>query len=189
MTVSNPSNPFDPKALRLKQDFAGPAGVKKLLTRVPVRKPSKQEWFRTHPDADYRMDMGVVPFDEDDAVYAVTQDLQAELVDLMVPVTIYTAITRQGTVVLWNVRLPGEDGKNHDAWTSSHEAAELATKSWTRLQWNPALGAYDMFQATGIVTEPMWPEASFDELLKIGFQGKIIDKSDHLVIKKLRGEA
>jgi hypothetical protein len=65
----------------------------------------------------------------------------------------------------------------------------LATKSWTRLQWNPALGAYDMFQATGIVTEPMWPEASFDELLKIGFQGKIIDKSDHLVIKKLRGEA
>jgi hypothetical protein len=188
--MANPApNPFDPKALRLKQDFTGPAGVKKLLTRVPVRKPSKQEWFRTHADAAYRMDMGVILFEEDDAVYAVTQDLQAELIDLMVPVTIYTAITRQGTVLLWFVRLPGEDGKNHDAWTSSHEAAELATKAWTRVQWNPALGAYDMFQATGIVTEPTWPEASFDELLKIGFQGKIIDKPDHLVIKKLRGEA
>lgn len=188
MTSAAP-NPFDPAKLRLKQDFVSSAGVKKLLTRVPVRKPSKQEWFQVHPEALYRMDMGVIDYDEDDAWYAVTQDLQDDLSDLMVPVTIYTAVTRQGNALLWPVRLPGEDGKNHDAWASSHEAAELATKAWTRLQWNPSLGAYDMFQATGIATEPAWPELAFDELLKIGFQGRIIDKPDHLVIKKLRGEA
>ena len=182
-------NPFDLKKLRLQQDYLGSAGVKKLLTRAPVRKPSPQEWFRTHPDQDHRMDMGVIIFKEDDAVYAVSADLQADLLDLMVPVTIYTTITRQGTALLWPVRLPGEDGKSHDAWLSSHEAAERASKAWTRLQWNKSLGAFDIFEATGISNEPAWPEVTFDELLRIGFQGKIIDKPDHLVIKKLRGEA
>jgi hypothetical protein len=181
-------NPFDPATLRLNQSFGGPAGVKKLLTRVPVRKPSKQEFFRVRPDPSYRMDMGVIRFEEDDTTYAVIQDLQPELPDLMVPVTIYTVITRQGVVLLWPVRLPGPDGRNHDAWTSAHEAAERATKAWTRIEWNRALGSYQMYEATGISAEPEWPDAPFDELLRIGFQGKIIDRFDHLVIRKLRGE-
>jgi len=182
-------NPFDPKKLRLQQDYLGSAGVKKLLTRVPARKPSKQEWFRTHPDPAYRMDMGVIELKEDDAIYAVSAGLQADLLDLMVPVTIYTTVTRQGGVLLWPVRLPGEDGKNNDAWVASHEAAERATEAWMRLQWNMALRAYDMFEATGILHEPAWPDVTFEQLLEIGFQGRIIDKPDHLVIKKLRGEA
>ena len=33
-------DPFDPAALRLSQDYTATVGVKKLLTRVPVRKPS-----------------------------------------------------------------------------------------------------------------------------------------------------
>jgi hypothetical protein len=188
-STSTPSaNPFNPAALRLKQDYNGPAGVKKLLTRVPIRRPGKQDWYRTHPDPSYRMDMGVICYEEDDGTYAVIQDLQPELVDLMVPVTIYTVITRQRDVLLWPVRLPGADGKNHDAWTSSHEAAERATKKWTRMQWSPSLGSYEMYEATGILTDPEWPDVSFHELLRIGFQGKIIDKPDHLVIKRLRGE-
>jgi hypothetical protein len=181
-------NPFDPSALRLKSGFGSPGGVKKLLTRLPVRKPSKQEWFRVREDVSYRMDLAVVRFEEDDTTYAVTQELQSDLLDLMVPVTIYTAITRQGTVLLWPVRLPAEDGRTHEAWTSAHEAAERATKAWIRIQWNPSLGSYEMFEATGIISEPEWPELPFDELLRIGFQGKIIDRPDHLVIRKLRGE-
>ena len=187
-TSTPPANPFDPAAYRLKQDFSGLAGVKKLLTRVPVCRPSKQDWFRVHPDPSYRMDMGVVCYEEDNDTYAVIQDLQHELVDLMVPVSVYTAITRQGIVLLWPVRLPGADGKNHDAWTSAHEAAERATKKWTLIKWNRPLGSYEMFEATGISTNPAWPEEPFAELLRIGFQGKIIDKPDHLLIKKLRGE-
>ncbi len=187
MTDAAP-NPFDPKKLRLQTDYVSSGGVKKLLTRAPVKKPEKHEWFRTHPDPTFRMDMGVIILKDENAVYAVSAELQASLPDLMVPVTIYTTITRQGGVLLWPVRLPGEDGKNNDAWTSSHEAAERATKAWTRLQWNMALRAYDMFEATGIAVEPAWPAVSFQELLEIGFQGKIIDKPDHLVIKQLRGE-
>src|SRR4051794_23014226 len=38
------TDPFDLASLRLSQDFASAAGVKRLITTIPVKKPSK-EWF------------------------------------------------------------------------------------------------------------------------------------------------
>ena len=38
------TDPFDLDSLRLRQDFASSVGVKRLLTTIPIRKPSK-EWF------------------------------------------------------------------------------------------------------------------------------------------------
>ena len=35
---------------RLSQNFGSFSGVKKKLTTVPVRKPSKNQWFRVHPE-------------------------------------------------------------------------------------------------------------------------------------------
>lgn len=37
---------FDLNALRLPQNFGESLGVKRLITRVPVRKPLKAEFFR-----------------------------------------------------------------------------------------------------------------------------------------------
>ena len=43
--VNIPSaDPFDPENLRLDQSFTEAAGVKKLLTTVPVRKPKSQDF-------------------------------------------------------------------------------------------------------------------------------------------------
>ena len=41
---------LDFNALRLSQDYTQAAGVEKLLTTVPVRKPNKTEFVRVHPD-------------------------------------------------------------------------------------------------------------------------------------------
>ena len=49
-----PPDPFDPANLRLSQSFVETAGVKKLLTTVPVRKPSPQDFVRVHPSPEYR---------------------------------------------------------------------------------------------------------------------------------------
>ena len=43
-------DPFDLANLRLDQSFVETAGVKKLLTTVPVRKPNPQDFVRVHPD-------------------------------------------------------------------------------------------------------------------------------------------
>ena len=59
------ADPFDLASLRLSQDFASAVGVKKLVTTIPVKKPSKEWFVRTHPDPDYRLQTAVLELKED----------------------------------------------------------------------------------------------------------------------------
>jgi hypothetical protein len=120
--------------------------------------------------------------------YIVTADLVEHLATEIVSKTLLTAITRQGTVFLWPIRLPGPDGKDLDWWRSAREAAEQATHSWVRIKANMNLGAYDIFQAESKLTEPEWPEISFWELVRIAFRDHLIGVLDHVVVKNLRGQ-
>jgi hypothetical protein len=47
-------DPFDLNLLRLDQSFVEAAGVKKLLTTVPVRRPNPQDFIRVYADTEYR---------------------------------------------------------------------------------------------------------------------------------------
>jgi hypothetical protein len=51
------------------------------------------------------------------------------------------------------------------------------------------LGAYRIWEASGDLPEPEWPEQSLRDLLAIAFKGRYIDTLDHAVPKRLRGEA
>ena len=51
------------------------------------------------------------------------------------------------------------------------------------------LGANDIFRAEGIISEPDWRTLSFWDLIKIAFRDHLIDRIDHPVIKRLRGQA
>jgi hypothetical protein len=72
---------------------------------------------------------------------------------------------------------------------SAAEAAELAMQRWIRLKANMALGAYEIFEASGTIPDPVWPDLSFQELLRIGFRDRLVDRIDHPVIKRLRGSS
>src|SRR5689334_18596049 len=63
-------DPFDPAALRLDQAFAETAGVKRLLTTVPVRKPNRQDFVRVHPDPRYQLTpASIIELKEDRETY------------------------------------------------------------------------------------------------------------------------
>ena len=49
---------------RLSQDFHEYAGVKKLLTTVPVKKPNKQQFVRTRLEEGYVLDVLLLEFGE-----------------------------------------------------------------------------------------------------------------------------
>jgi hypothetical protein len=181
-------DPFNPTNLRLSQSFVETAGVKKLLTTVPVRKPSPQDFVRVHPDPAYRENFPIIELKDEREEYIVVADLVPALVGEFVTKTLFTAINRQGTVFFWPVRLPSPDGKNLDWWRSSREAAELAMKSWIRVRANMNLGAYDIFQAASVISDPEWPQLGFWELIKIAFRDHLVDRIDHPVIKRLRGQ-
>jgi hypothetical protein len=52
-----------------------------------------------------------------------------------------------------------------------------------------SLGAYEVYEATGDFPEPEWPDATFQEILKIAFKNHFIKSMDHPVIGRLRGES
>ena len=181
-------DPFTPTNLRLSQSFVDTAGVKKLLTTIPVRKPSPQEFVRVHPSPEYRENFPIIELKDEREEYIVTASLVPELIGEFVIKTLYLAINRQGTLFFWPVRLPGPDGKDMNWWKSAREAAVLAMKDWVRVKANMNLGAYDIFQPDGVIPDPEWPQRGFWELIKIAFRDHLIDRIDHPVIKRLRGQ-
>jgi hypothetical protein len=182
------SDPLDLGNLRLSQSFTETAGVKKLLTTVPVRKPNKQDFVRVHPNENYRVDVLMIELEEDREVYLVSgRNMVDELATEAQPFTLYTAINRQGVVFLWPVRLPTPDGKVLEWHRSAREAAETAVGKWSRVKANMSLGAYETTVAESAIADPVWPEASFQELIRIGFRDRVIDVATHPVVKRLRG--
>ena len=98
----------------------------------------------------------------------------------------YTAISSQGVLRLWPVRLPGPDGKDLPWWSTERDAAKRAKKQWIRIKANMALGANDI-ETCKMTAEPKWPTATFQEIIEIAFAGRLIDKVEHPVVKRLRG--
>jgi hypothetical protein len=60
-------------------------------------------------------------------------------------------------------------------------------RRWVRVKANMSLGAYEIFEAEASIPDPEWPDVPFQELLRIGFRDRLIDRLDHPVIKRLRG--
>ena len=50
------------------------------------------------------------------------------------------------------------------------------------------LGAYDIFQAESVIPDPEWPKLGFWDLIKIAFRDHLVDRLDHPVIRRLRGQ-
>src|SRR5262249_5908089 len=114
-------DPFDLDSLTLSQNFVESAGVKKLLTTVPVRKPNPQDFVRVHPDTAHRRNLLMLNLKDDREFYVVRPELAEALAGETVCKTVYTAINRQGVVTLWPITLPGADGKDLAWWRSERE--------------------------------------------------------------------
>ena len=190
---SNPATPdrFDPERLRLTQDFASKLGIKKALISVPVKKPSKEWWVRTHPEPDYRIETAVLELKEDREIYLIDPELRNDVATetCFGLRAIFTAVNRHKDVFLWPIRLPGPDGKIDEWSRSALTAALMAAEGWVRVTSNMSLGAYEVMTTNGPIPEPVWPDQSFPQLLRIAFQNTYIDTIDHPVLQRLRGEA
>jgi hypothetical protein len=179
---------FDPKRLRVSQQFADSTPVEKKLTTVPVTKPNKQQWVRVHPDESYRVNVAIIEVKETRTMYLVEPSLVPELASEVSYVTLFTAITREGTAFLWPVRLPDADGRPNSWNDSAREAAAEAIDSWVRVVANMGAGAYECWVATGTLAEPEWPKMTFSELLALAFKGdRFIDSLDHPLVGRLKG--
>jgi hypothetical protein len=183
------TDPFDPENFRIDQSFLQQPPAKKLLVRVPVRKPHKQDFIRAHPSMGYQLPTAQVNLRDEGETYLVLPDFVSALGENEhFFATLYLCTTRQKVPFLWPVKIPSPDGRKNEWHNSAITAVGQAMKHWVRVVPNMSAGAYDVLLATGNFTEPEWPETSLREILTIAFKGKVIDSPDHPVIKKLHGE-
>ena len=179
---------FDLDACRLPQDFGATLGVKKLLTRVPVRKPNNTEFFRSSTAPEHHFLAMVLELKQESETYLVTQAVQGVLPELLRPVELRIAVDRYGNVFIIPVPLPGSDGRRNP-WHESLAAAVLeAETNWVRMTSNKHIGAYELHVALNDLGRPQWPERSMPELLQIAFRGRLIDSTEHPVVQQLLGQ-
>jgi hypothetical protein len=178
---------LDLNKLRLSQNFSELSGVKKAILTIPVRKPNRHEFIWVRAGEDWRFETAVLELKEERETYLVDKTLWPTLANEIVPKVLFTVMNRQNVLSLWPVRLPGEDGRI-DQWSrSALEAAELGQKHWIRLTANMSLGAYEVHIAENELPEPVWPQLSFQDIIRIAFKDNFIQTVDHPVIQRLRG--
>jgi hypothetical protein len=112
------------------------------------------------------------------------------LADEIVHVTIYTVMTKGGTILLWPVKIPSASDRRQDKWNASaHEAALAAMTHRVWMKSNREGGFYEFFKSKSTLKSdgPVWPAEPFFELLRIGFakEGRFIADLDHPVLKLL----
>lgn len=180
---------FNISDIRLSQDYPSMVGVKKVTTNIRVGKPDKHVFFRVRSGEDWRLPVFILEIKEDRENYIVRPSVYQNIAELVTPKVLHTCITRDGVVFLLPVKLPRPEDRS-DSWNDSRiAAAELAQHKWIRMAANISAGVYDIYEATGNIPEPEWPaDLTFEEILKIAFKGRIIDRHDHPVLRRLRGE-
>lgn len=183
------SSPFgDLAALRLSQDFREQIGVTKALVRVPVRKPTRQEFVRVRDDEAFRLDTAILELKDENEHYVLMPDVRSVMPGDWFPTRLVTAINRQGVVFLWPLKLAGSDGKPNPWYETALEAADLATRKWVKVVADKALGGYQTYIANGTLSEPDWPAHPFPQLLEVAFRDHIVRDTEHPVIRRLLGD-
>jgi hypothetical protein len=175
--------------LRVDQNFSAELYGAPVLASVQIARPPKPYFLRTQAgDACsttlYTLDAGK---QGGDGIYACSAAIAALVPDQVRLVQIRLAVTSQGVPYLIPVSLPGPDGR-WNAWHQSlARALEIAESTWVRISANTFRGGYDIFKAVGTLPEPKWPTETFDELLEIGFRGRLITTESHHLVQQLLG--
>jgi len=179
---------FNLNALRLPANYGATLGVKKLLTTVPVGKPKKSQFFRTHTSNDMTFLAILLELKESRESYLVMPNVAQELSELVRPMQLNAAIDRQNNVLLIPVTLPGETGTRNPWAESLAQAVDHAKLKWIRIAANMSMGGYDVYEAEGALPEPEWPAHDIEALVEVAFRGKIITSLDHPIVQSLLGK-
>jgi len=178
------------EAVRLAPEDTAELGTREILTRVPVRRPRREEFVRCHPDPAMSLSVTIyVDRNENDDVYFVAPGMRGALAEDLRAVLLQLTISRKGTLFIWPLTIPSEDNPLGRSWhESARKAAEIAKSYWIRIAADKSLGGYRVRKAEGKLSDPEWPtDKSFGDLLTIAFADRIILDENHPMVRKLRG--
>jgi hypothetical protein len=140
---------FNLDDMRLPQNYSETLGVKRVITRVPVRRPIKTEFFRTRPGDEWRYQTMILELKEEGETYLLVPALWDVVPELVRPAVLHAAIDRKNNVFLIPVPLPGPDGRRNSWHESLAMVVATAETGWLRCVANKPVNGYDIHVATG----------------------------------------
>jgi hypothetical protein len=152
-----------------------PANFAQLYGSSPqMRNPRGDEDIRVHPT----WCVPQIPMTRvsTNTFYVVGAGLFEAFIGRMMVCTLRAAMSGNSTPFVWVV----PDGR-----TSVKEAVEKATVGWTRIAWDTATRAYRVEAPAAQHAEPVWPFASFDNLLDLALKDRILEKADDPVVQAI----
>jgi hypothetical protein len=182
------------EALRLDEsETQGLGGGAPILRKVPVRKPSRKEYFRCHKDPAMTTTIALYVDDGDDGdgeAYLVSKEMRGVFGDDVKPTLLQLSILRNSTVFVWPLKLPTMETNSlaRNWYESALDTKDLAKNQWVKMVPNKSIKGYDVIPALGQIPEPEWPkDKSFADYLEIAFRGRIIKSDDHPIVRKFLG--
>jgi hypothetical protein len=186
---ADPADEWDLDSFRVSQDYADGLGVEQAVTGVPVCKPGKDWWVRTHPNRkDYWIETLLLELEEERELYLISPPLHSALITepMVSRRLLITSVTTQGRLFLWPLKLPAPDGKSNVWHETAMEAARMASSAWVRIAADLSFGTYRVWPAKAVLDEPKWPNLTFKEIFRLAFQERLISDLNHPVVKRLR---
>jgi hypothetical protein len=157
--------------------------------KVTVDKP--KDFFRTHPDKDYRRRAEIYTHKPEGAIeevhYILDPSMRGQIPEAR-PCTLVTVIYRDGTPRLWPIKFPKESERDNEAWITARAAAKVGIDKWVKLVW--VKRAYMTRDAQpGYAPDPDFSKLpSFTELVRLGFgEHGIIRDQSHPIYRELFG--
>jgi len=177
-------DPFDLDNLIVEPDYA-PVGEREI-SRIKVKRPGDQTWFRTHPE--YEICIMLFEYINDEKIYVVTAPMQPYFQGLGRKHLVYPYISSNGVLALWPVKLPNDSGELHSYPESAHDCARKARKQWIRIESDRHASQYVPVPLKRQKDDLKWPEFSESKWLKLGFKDQLIDSLDHPIVQELELE-
>lgn len=177
-------DPFDLDNLIVVPEYT--AVGEKEISRIKVKRPGDQMWFRTHPE--YEICVMLFEYQHDEKIYVITVSMQPYFQGLGRKHLLYPYVTTNGVLGLWPVKLANDSGELHSYPESAHDAARKARKKWIRIESDRDAGQYVSVILKRKKEDPKWPDYDQSKWLKLGFKDRLIDSLDHPVVQELELE-
>ena len=185
-------DPYDVDQFRTPNAFDGSGdGIRKELTHVRVGKPRKSSFFKSSPDPAYRLQISII---EDDSGmtkqdYLVVESIAKDLIEETKPKLLVLCVDRMGIPFLWLAPRVGQNEQQRpNLWnTTALKALASSETNWVRMASNMAEGCYTI-HVSNSSDDPIWPDLSMGELIKLGFgEEYIIRSTKHPLVQRLWG--
>ena len=156
------------------------------ISSLAIRVPGKHEFFRVHPDEDFTACFSLL---EDKGyrnnIYVVHPNLVEQVGQDAFEAQLHLAVNRDGEYFILYCKFPSRPDEPYA--TTRLEVVEESKQSWVRMMSKDDGDGYQALKAGAALSDPIWPDKPFMELLE-NIGDRVIDDSDHPLLKRLRGD-